>query len=272
MNQKSGRRLKRILVVVALLYIGGGIILYFLQDSLLFHPRPVAKNYNYSFDIPFAELNIPFKNDNLSIVQFKTTVTKKGLVLFYHGNMKNVEHYAKYPSLFVRNGYDVWMIDYPGFGKTTGKRSEKIIYEQALMMYDLAVKNWSSDSLVIYGKSIGTGIASHVAAKRKCRRLILETPYYSINALARHYFPVYPVVPMTKYTLPIYQDVQEVNAPISFFHGTKDEVVPYRQSIRLKKEKPSIELITIEGGKHNNLSDFGLFQGKLDSLLNPLSP
>ena len=74
------------------------------------------------------------------------------------------------------------MIDYPGFGKTTGKRSEKVIYEQALMMYDLAAQTNKSDSLVIYGKSIGTGVASHVAANRKCKRLILETPYYSINA------------------------------------------------------------------------------------------
>jgi len=248
------------LFVVVLLYVGGGIILYFIQDNLLFHPRPVSNDHHYSFDIPFEELNIPFKTGNLNIIKFKTTLAKKGLVLFYHGNMKNVEHYAKYPALFVRNGYDVWMIDYPGFGKTTGRRSEKIIYEQALLMYDLAVGNINSDSLVIYGKSIGTGIASHVAANRKCRRLILETPYYSINALARHYFPMYPVVPMTKYTLPIYEDLQNVNAPINFFHGTKDEVVPYRQALRLKKEKPSIELITIEGGKHNNLSGFSLFQ------------
>ena len=134
-------------------------------------------------------------------------------------------------------------------------------------MYDLAAENISGDSVIIYGKSIGTGIASHVAANRRCRRLILETPYYSINALARHYFPIYPVVPMTRYTLPIYEDLQKVNAPVSFFHGTNDEVVPYSQSIKLRNEKPSIELITIENGKHNNLSSFELFQKKLDSLL-----
>jgi uncharacterized protein len=267
MNQKTGRKLKRFLLAIIILYVLGGIVLYFIQDLLLFHPKAVAKDHHYSFGLPYEELNLPFGKNNLNIIQFKTTGPKKGLVLFYHGNMKNVEHYAKYPPLFIRNGYDVWMIDYPGFGKTTGKRNEKILFEQALLMYDMAAKSISSDSIIIYGKSIGTGIASHVAANRKSKRLILETPYYSINALARHYFPIYPVVPMTRYTLPVYEDVQKVDAPIIFFHGTKDEVVPYSQSVRIKNEMPSVELITIKDGKHNNLSSFELFRKKLDSLL-----
>src|SRR5688572_15008169 len=203
MNRRTGRRIKRVLLIAFILYIVGGIVLIFIQDLILFHPKQVSRNHQFSFDLPFEELNIPFGNDNLNIIQFKTSGIKKGLVLFYHGNMKNVEHYSKYPPIFLRNGYDVWMIDYPGFGKTTGKRSEKIMYEQSLIMYDLANKSTKSDSIVVYGKSIGTGIASYVATNRKCRRLILETPYYSINALARHFFPFYPVVPMTSYSFPV---------------------------------------------------------------------
>ena len=267
MNPRTGRRLKRVLLLVITLYIGGGIVLFFIQDLLLFHPKQVPRDYQYSFDLPFGEINLPFGNENLNIIQFKTTGIKKGLVLFYHGNMKNAGHYAKYPSIFLRNGYDVWMIDYPGFGKTTGKRSETIMYQQALIMFDLAATIIKNDSVVIYGKSIGTGIASYVAANRSCRRLILEAPYYSISALARHYFPFYPVVPMTRYSFPVYSHLQNVQSPISFFHGIKDETIPYRHAVKLKKEKPSIELITIDDGKHNNLASFQLFQQKIDSLL-----
>ena len=267
MNGKARRRIKRILLLFTGLYVAGGVVLFFIQDLLLFHPKQVAINYQYSFEIPFKELNIQIGNHNLSIIQFQSAQPKKGLVLFYHGNMKNVEHYSKYPPFFLRNGYDVWMIDYPGFGKTTGKRTEKAMNEQALMMFDRAVQTIKSDSVIIYGKSIGTGVAAYVAANRHCRNLILETPYYSINDLARHYFPIYPVVPMTRYSFPIFAYLKEVQSPISFIHGTKDETIPYHQALKLKKEKPSIELITIEGGKHNNLASFSLFQKKIDSLL-----
>jgi uncharacterized protein len=267
MTGKIKKRLKRILAFALLFYVIAGLALYFLQDRFLFHPQPVQASYLYNFGVPYQEMNLPFGRENLSIVTFQAQVPRKGLVLFYHGNRRNVEHYAKYPSVFLRNGYDIWMIDYPGFGKTTGKRTEAIIYEQALLMYDLASRKIHSDSIVIYGKSIGTGIASYVASNKNCKRLILETPYYSIDALAKHYFPFYPVTPMTRYGFPAFKYLKQVKASISFFHGTEDEIIPYRQAEKLKKEKPSIELITIEGGKHNNLSSFQLFQWKIDSLL-----
>ena len=100
MNQKTGRRLKRFLLAIIILYVLGGVVLYLIQDLLLFHPKAVAKEHRYSFSLPYEELNIPFGKNNLNIIKLKTTQTKKGLVLFYHGNMKNVEHYSKYPPFF----------------------------------------------------------------------------------------------------------------------------------------------------------------------------
>ena len=233
----------------------------------MFHPKAVSKDHLYSFDRPFEEVNIDFGKENLSIIKFKTSKERKGIVLFYHGNMSNVEHYKKYCEFFLRNSYELWMVDYPGFGKTTGKRSEKIMYEQALIMYELASKEINSDSIVIYGKSIGTGIASYVAANKNCRQLILETPYYSLRSLAKHYLPIYPVGRLVKYSFPVNNYLETVKASITIFHGTEDEVVPYKQSKQLIEEKPDISLITIKNGRHNNLSDFPLFQSTLDSLL-----
>ena len=181
--------------------------------------------------------------------------------------MHNVEHYKKYPAFFLRNGYALWMIDYPGFGKTTGERTEKNMYQQALIMYDSAARYVGGDSIVIYGKSIGTGIASYLASQRLCHQLILETPYYSIDALAKHYFPFYPVVPMTKFSFPVYSYLSGLKIPVTIFHGTKDEVVPFAQGARLAKENPGIEFIAIENGKHNNLSGFTLYQTRMDALL-----
>jgi uncharacterized protein len=260
------RRIKRIIISIAAIYIVGGAVLYFIQDMILFHPKHLSKGHVFSFERPFEEINIPFGKNNLSIVKFPTT-NRKGIALFYHGNMENVEHYKKYPPFFLRNGYELWMIDYPGFGKTTGRLTEKVIKEQALLMYDMASKLINRDSIVIYGKSIGTGVASYVASSRDCKHLILETPYYSIPSLGKHYFPIYPVNLLIKYSFPIHDYLKKVQAPITIFHGAKDEVVPYKHSKWLKEENKNLELITIEKGKHNNLSDFDLFQRKLDSLL-----
>jgi uncharacterized protein len=267
MNAKFKRRIKRVFITLALIYLLGGIVLYFIQDKIVFHPTPLRKDHRFSFDQAFEEINVPFEKENLSIIKFKPADSSKGIVLFYHGNMENAEHYKNYPVFFLRNHYEVWMIDYPGFGKASGKPTERLINDEALFMYDLASRQTSSDSIIVYGKSIGTGVAAYVAANRNCKRLILETPYYSLSSLARHYFPIYPVDLLIHYAFPVHDYLIKVNAPVTILHGTRDEVVPYKQSIWLKKEQPKIELITIENGKHNNLSAFVVFQRKIDSLL-----
>src|SRR6476661_5413810 len=176
MNERTRRIIKRAAAIFACIYLAGGICIYFLQDRLLFHPSPLPSSHVFSFDDPFKETNIPFGKENLNMLCFPTAEEQKGIVLFFHGNAENVQHYKQYPFLFTRSGYEVWMPDYPGFGKSTGPRSEKIMEEQALLVYQLARKRFPADSIVLYGKSMGTGVASWLAAHYPCRQLILETP------------------------------------------------------------------------------------------------
>ncbi len=269
MNKLVLRKIWKWFKLAALLYILLGIALYFTQDLFIFHPKKLAADYIYQFDQPFREVNIPVTDKkNISIVQFTVTDSiRKGIVLYFHGNRQNINRYAPNAINFTRNGYEVWMIDYPGYGKSTGKRTESILYEDAVLFYRMANSRVAADSIIIYGKSLGTGIAAQLASVRSCQRLILETPYYSLDALAKHYFFIYPVMPMTKYTFPTFEHFEFIKAPISIFHGTKDEVIPYRHSKRLVAKKSGTELITIEKGRHNNLVEYPLFHHKLDSLL-----
>lgn len=261
------RKIRRIITALLVIYIAGGIILYFIQDLLLFHPKPLPPGYRFSFPQPFREINIAVENRNLNLIVFGTKGPRKGIVLFFHGNMENVEHYAGYPFLFTKYGYEVWMADYPGFGKSTGKRSEKAMCRDAVLMYERAVRQISRDSIIIYGKSIGTGVASFLACGRGIKQLILETPYYSLEALANHFLPIYPAGVMMKYSFPIHQYLKQITSPVTIFHGTKDNVVPYRQGKQLADENDQVELVTIQNGRHNNLATFPRFQHKLDSLL-----
>ncbi len=268
MNKKKLKRLVKGLAIASLIYLLVGFALFIFQDLLLFHPRKLSADYQYSFDTPFREVNHLQGDRNLNIIQFLVSdSSEKGVVIYFHGNRKNINRYAKYSSHFTRNGYEVWMMDYPGFGKSTGKRTEANLYADALAVYQLALQRFPSSKIIIYGKSLGTGIASQLASVKECRQLILETPYYSIPALARHYFFIYPVQPITKYEFPTFKYLQSVKAPVTIFHGTRDGVIPFSHSLRLKKIKPGCELLKIEKGRHNDLENSVVFQNKLDSLL-----
>ncbi len=252
------------------IYVVAGMGLYFLQDTILFHPVKLPSDFQYHFDIPFRQIDLEVTPEkNLSIVQFTVPDSiRKGIVLYFHGNSRNINRCAPYAVNFTKNKYEVWMIDYPGFGKSTGKRSEQVLYDDALLLYKMAIARVAADSIIIYGKSLGTGIAAELATVRDCKRVILEAPYFSIRALANYYFFMYPVMPMLKYTIPTNEYLENIKAPVTIFHGTSDIVVPYKQSKWLVEKKPSTELVTIEKGLHNNLNDFPLFHRKLDSLLN----
>lgn len=267
-------RKKRIILrwikIVLLIYVIIGIALYYFQERILLHPKAHPKDYVYSFNVPFKEIDIPVnKNENFNIVQFfPKDSLRRGVVLYFHGNMRNINHYARFADNFTKRGYEVWMPDYPGFGKTTGQLTEDKLYDEALLAYKLANTKFKEDSIIIYGRSFGTGIASQLATIINCRRLILETPYYSIPALFDYYVPLYPTSYMSKFKLPVYEYLKAVTVPITIFHGTDDEVIPYSVTKKLKKSlKPGDEFITIEDGQHNTLGEFPLFNHKLDSLL-----
>lgn len=247
-----------------------GIALYYLQLNLLFHPEKLVRDYEYKFDTPFEEVNIPFNDkDTMNMVKFfpKDSV-RKGVVLYYHGNKQNIGRYAKFVNIFTKHGYEVWMEDYPGYGKSTGERTEKKLYEQAMQVYKMAAGKYKSDSIILYGKSLGTGIASYVASQTNCRQLILETPYYSIPDLFGCYAPIYPTQRMSIYKIPTNEYLQQVKYPITIFHGTDDGVVPYRCAKKLKAVlKPTDEFVTIEKGTHHNLYEFDVYRKTMDSLL-----
>jgi pimeloyl-ACP methyl ester carboxylesterase len=269
-NRDHRKKIFRWIKVLLLLYAVVGIAFYYLQDYILFHPISLAKDKKYDFEYPHKEINIPFNQEiNINIIQFaaKDSVPK-GVVLYFHGNRKNISWYAKYAPNFTNSNYEVWMIDYPGFGKSTGKFTEQRLYDWALQLYKLARTKYDPSKIIIYGKSMGTGIAAQLSAVRDSKYLILETPYYSMTSLISHYLPVYPIGRIVHYHFPTNEFLQKVTAPVIIFQGTDDGIVPYSNAEQLKSVlKKNDEFVEIENGGHNNLNDFPLFHKKMDSLL-----
>lgn len=270
-RQTKRKKWFRWLNILLAIYLLGGVAIYFFQDRILFHPEKRDRKTNYNFTVPFKEMNIALDDKyNMNVIRFTPPDSlPKGVVLYFHGNKKNISWYAANAPLFTKNGYEVWMPDYPGYGKSTGDLTESKLYEYAMQLYLMARSKYEADSIVLYGKSLGTGIASWLAAKKSCKQVILESPYYSMTSLAAHYFPIYPVGKLLKYKIPSYEYLSIVNAPITIFHGSADGVIPYSNAQRLKEVlKPTDKFITITGGGHNDLPQSLVFIASLDSLLN----
>lgn len=264
------KRILNIIVVLIFIYIVVGLLLYFIQDRFLLHPKKLSRQHRFSFAARHQEMDIPVNNeDTINLMKFLPTANRpKGVVLYFHGNRENIEHYVKYVNRFTIRGYEVWMEDYPGFGKSTGEISEQKLYDQARQIRTLAASRYPDDSVIIYGKSFGTGVAAYTARLQPAKILILETPYYSIPSLFSHYAFMYPAQVMSHYSLPTYLFLQNLKTPVIIFHGTDDEVIPLSQAARLQEMlKPNDQFIEIENGKHNNLTGSPVYEQVMDSVL-----
>ena len=252
-----------------LLYLLVGWIFYANQDRLIFRSTVIATTSRLQITQAHQEISIPInQEDTLHITRFITTQPAKGAILYFHGNRQNVEWYAKYSSLFTDNGYEVFMLDYPGYGKSRGTLNEEKIYQWSDIVYSIARKSYTASQLIIYGKSLGSGIAAQLAAKRDCRQLILETPYYDFPSVLSFYAPIYPFQRLLHYQFPTNAFLQKVTAPVLLLHGTADGVVRYNNSIRLSNQfKKGDQLITIESGSHNDLYEFSDAIAALKKLL-----
>jgi alpha-beta hydrolase superfamily lysophospholipase len=255
------RKARTLLGVLLLMYLLLGWIFYANQERFLFRPVTLPPSSSLRIPAPFAEIIIPLnQTDTLHLTRLRTaTKPAKGAVLYFHGNRNNIEWYARYGNVFTKNGYEVFMLDYPGYGKSRGALTEKKMYDWADIVYAIARKTYSPVQLIIYGKSLGSGVAAQLAAKRDCQLLVLETPYYDLPAVLSHYAPIYPFHWLLHYQFPTFAYLKNVTAPILILHGTSDGVVAYKNAQRLAKLfKKGDTLVTAQGGSHNDLYQFPL--------------
>lgn len=254
------------IIIIYILLLTG---FYFFQQLFFFHPRKLPADYTFHFKQKFEEYSLPHDAFSVTdIVKFLPEDPAKGVILYFHGNRDNIERYAKYADIFTNNGYECWMLDYPGFGKSTGTLNAENMKRQAIHIYLLAHSRFKKEQIIIYGKSMGTGPASYLASVRDCRRLLLETPYYSLSSLASHFVPFLPVNWLIKINFNNGESLKNVAAPVFIFHGTDDKTIPVTNAERLKAVlKKEDRFIKIEGGEHNGLADSAQYKKVIDSLL-----
>ncbi|WP_179339690.1 alpha/beta hydrolase [Winogradskyella ludwigii] len=254
---KFKKRLKKFIIVLIGIFVMIGSALYFFQEKFLFFPSTLEENFQYQFQHNFEELFLKTdENTVINALHFKME-NPKGVILYFHGNAGDLSRWGTIAEYFVSQQYDVLIMDYRTFGKSRGKLSEEGMYSDAQYCYDYLLKQYSENEITLYGRSLGTGIASYLASKNKPKQLILETPYYSILDVAKGRFPMLPVKQLLNYHFPTYQFLPKATCPIIIIHGTEDSVVPFVSAKKLSELNiENLNFITVKGGKHNNLIEF----------------
>ena len=243
-------------------------IVYLLQEKFIFKPEKLAADFEFKYDAPFRELFFDVEPGvRINGLHFYVK-DPMGLILYFHGNSRSIKGWGKYARDFFRYKYDVVLVDYRGFGKSTGKRTEKKMLDDMQFVYESLAKQYTEHHIIVYGRSIGSGFAAKVASENTPRYLILDAPYYNFTKVVERFIPFLPVRFVLRYHLQTNKWIRYVNCHTYILHGTKDRLIPIRHSEDLQKINPDkITLIRIVGGKHNNLPSFPEYHNFIRDIL-----
>lgn len=244
------------------------LLVYFVQERFIFKPEKLRPDFVFRYDQPFKELFFePAAGVRINGLHF-TVPQPRGILLYFHGNTRSIKGWGKFARDFTRYGYEVVMIDYRGFGKSTGKRSESQLMHDAQFVYSSLVAVHPENHILVYGRSIGSGFAAKLASDNHPRYLILDAPYYSFARVVKRFLPILPLRWVLRYHLRTDLWIRKVQCHTYILHGTRDRLIPIRHSQRLQALNPRrITLIRIEGGGHNNLPSFPEYHAFIRDIL-----
>lgn len=261
--------LKKIALTIISIYVVIFFALYFFQEKMIFMPESLAQDYSYSFAENFEEINLQTKDGaQLNALHFKVE-NPKGVVLYFHGNAGELSRWGIVIQKFVDLQYDVLVMDYRTYGKSTGKLSEKALYSDAQLFYNYLLKRYPENKIVVYGRSLGTTFAAYVASNNNPKRLFLEAPFFNLQQVASKRFPIYPVQWFLKYRFPTNKFLKDVACPIIIFHGTDDAVVNFENGVMLSEiqTKGQNTFIKIPGGTHHDLTNSKIYIETIENVL-----
>lgn len=258
-----------ILILLAAAYLLISLLVYFLQDYLLFKPEKLPADFQFDYENQETEeYNIETRDGAIiNGLRFKAK-DPKGIVFYLKGNSKSIKGWGKFAVDFTRHGYDVLMVDYRGFGKSTGRRTQKAIKRDMQVIYNKIKEKVAEKYIILYGRSLGSGFAAKLASMNNPRMLILDAPYYSLSKVGKRYIPFMPLSLLLKFPMPTYKWLRYVECPIHIIHGTDDKLIPYKTSVRLSKIKPRLtKLYTVIGGGHKDLHTFESYHSMLSEII-----
>lgn len=240
-----------------------------LRDQL-FPGKVLGKDYNFMFPWPHKEIYLRLNDGKkLHAIDFVPPTETKGAILYLHGSWDALDVWGKISPIYTDLGYNIFFIDYRGYGKSEGKViSEKQIHDDVQVAYDYLKNIYGEDKITILGQSIGSGLASYLAAHNKPKNLILQAPYYSIEDWIHHLDPKIKIED-SLFKLENYKWLKLIKCRITLIHGDLDNGIYYGSSKKLSKLlKPQDSFITLSGEGHTNFTENEKYRNVLRDILN----
>ncbi len=292
-------RIEKWIAIIIIIIIIIIIVLYTNQHNIIFIPTKLPDDYIFEFkhNKIFEEIYINVDKNfhvDTSVKQIYihgilfSAVTDKGipnvtstkpindirkLVFYLHGNASALDLWGQIAPLYTHNGYDMFILDYRGFGKSKGYiQSQDQLFNDIQIVYDHVRKlyNYQESNIIVIGYSIGTGLASFLASNNNPKHLILNAPYYSLTRLIKEYKPYIPSF-LIKFKLETYSYLKKCNLPITIFHGKNDTLIPIEHAIDLHSSKSGnndCNIVILPNSDHMNINQNEIYQNIISKILN----
>ena len=262
------RALVALLSMAATLYVAVIGLLWWKQESLLFHPQvlPAEHAFQMGADVQEAWLDVP--GARLHALHLRQA-QPRGLVFFLHGNAGSLQDWFVNLDFYRQAGFDLYMLDYRGYGKSTGRiENEAQLHADVLAAWNSVAPRYTGLRRVIIGRSLGTGLAAELGAQVQPDLTVLVSPYFSMQALAAEHYPWVPRR-VLRYPLRTDQKLPLLRGAVMLVHGSEDGLIEPTHSQRLLALRPGTALRIIEGAAHNNLQRWPAYGQALAAALAP---
>jgi len=252
-RRAAARSAAALVTLCGIAYVVVVASLYARQETLIFPAIPLPADHRYAFDVPHEEFRIPVDGATLDAVLFRQP-DPRGLVFFLHGNRGNLGTWTSGLDLYRRTGYDLFIVDYRGYGRSSGRiESEAQLHADVRAAFDAVAPRYTGKPVVIYGRSLGTGLAVRLARDVTPRLLVLVSPYTSLVEAGLRRYPFVPAFLM-KYPIRTDAMIGEVKSPVLLLHGTDDRLIPPADSVALRRlVRSPVELVLVDGAGHADI-------------------
>lgn len=259
------RKLKIASILLAMLYALLCTGMYLGQERIIFDPHFLPEDYDFRTG---REVEIEVEEDlSLNCIWIKEPPSR-GVILYLHGNRGSIRRCLRQTRGMRGHGYDIFMPDYRGFGKSDGEiTSEADLHRDAQKIYDFLKRHYPEDRIVLLGYSLGTAMASRLAAQNNPQQLVLVAPFLSMIDLKNHWTPFVPDF-LVKYPFRNDRWIPKVQLPITVFHGMEDELIPYESAGKIQALNRSlVTLKPLPGEGHRGALFNGAFRRGMESIL-----
>ena len=239
------------------------LITFVFQRSLLYFPSKEKIDVSYYSNSGLKEVKFTTSDGLVLKSLFKKPISQdKHTILIFHGNAGHIGHRVKKFKRFIENGYGLLLLEYRGYGDNQGKPTEKGLYEDGLAAINfLSRQNISPEKTIVYGESLGCGIATKLSKDTAFKAIILEAPYTSITDVAQHHYWYMPVKWLILDSYDIIGIIDKIKSPLLLIHGEKDNIIKIKFGKKVFDSAPKPkQALYIPNAGHNDLYEFDLYE------------